>query len=86
MSPNIVKVVKSREFYVSSEKLFLLLLLLLFYCLFVCLFVCLFACFFVFCSCFCIMYFHQCLPAIYLSPYVVLLHNVITYMYTVLCL
>jgi hypothetical protein len=30
------------------------------------------------------MYFVQCLPAIYLSPYVVLLHNVITYMYTVL--
>jgi hypothetical protein len=32
------------------------------------------------------MYFHQWLPAIYLSPYVVLLHNVITYMYTVLSL
>jgi hypothetical protein len=42
---------------------------------------------FVFCSFLCInIYFLQCLPAIYLSPYVVLLHNVITYMYTVLCL
>jgi hypothetical protein len=52
--------------------------------LFVCLFVYLFVCF---CSCFCInMYFRQCLPAIYLSPFVVLLHNVITYMYTVLSL
>jgi hypothetical protein len=40
-----------------------------------------------FCSRFCInMYFHQCLPAIYLSPYVVLLHIAITYMYSVLCL
>jgi hypothetical protein len=51
------------------------------------LFDCLFVCLFVFCSCFCInMYFIQCLPAIYLSPYVVLLHNAISYMYTVLCL
>jgi hypothetical protein len=50
-------------------------------------FVCLFVCLFVFRSCFCInMYFIQCLPAIYLSPSVVLVHNAITYMYTVLCL
>jgi hypothetical protein len=41
---------------------------------------------FVFCLRLCInMYFLQCLPVIYLSFYVALLHNVITYIYTVLC-
>jgi hypothetical protein len=44
-------------------------------------------CLFVFCLRFRInMYFLQCLPVIYIWLCVVLLHNVITYMYTVLCL